>query len=324
MNEVIFYFERFQEREWGRSYLSFVADCIDMSQERDESFFEDLYREYIGPVSESQSVFAGFGLFFTGVGLVVVSILAFLWSTAIPQGEVFKYVLRELAVATGASGIPIALLGVTVLLPVSRRIAAIGVVGVTTTLIATVRFIQVYPQAWYSNSSLTVGLYALGGVVVIATTGTALSSYQAERRGQRIAQRHLDRAEQAPTATDTTVTREAVERDIEEAMEGVELSWGGVKRDVNRDLTLRETELDGELRENMRNAGIKETEGGGVDSAVKGLKNLRGGEKKTASGSGTSAQTSALAELRATQKQEPVRETGLLARFVAWLRSIVR
>lgn len=314
----------FSERDLRRSYFSYVADSIGMNQESGGSFLKDLYRRHIGPVSEEQSVYLGFGLFFSGVGLVIVSILTFLWSTAYPQGEAFKYVLRELAVATGASGIPIALLGVTVLLPVSRRIDGIGVVGVATTLIATVRFTQVYPQAWYANSSVTVGLYAIGGVIIIATTGTALSSYQAERRGQWIAQRHLERADQEPSETDTAVTREVVERDIEDAMEGVELSWGGVRRDANRDLTLRESEIDGALKESMRNFGLKETEGGGVDSAVEGLKHLQGGEKKTASGSGTSAQTSALAELRATQKQEPVREKGLLDRILDWLRSLFR
>jgi len=293
-----------------------------MDQKRGGSFLKELYRRHIGPVSESQSLYLGFGLFFAGVGLVIASILTFLWSTAIPQGEAFKYVLRELAVTTGASGIPIALLGITVLLPVSRRIDAIGGVGVATALVATVRFIQVYPQAWFANSSVTVGLYALGSVIVIATTGTALSSYQAERRGQRIAQRHLDQTDQTPTETDRSVSRERVEQDIEEAMEGVELSWGGIERDANRDLTLRETEVDGALGDEMRNFGTKETEGGGVDSAVEGLKHLRGGEKKTASGAGTAAQTSALAELRETQQQEPIGEDGRLARFRSLIRSV--
>lgn len=295
-----------------------------MSNESGGSFLKDLYRRYIGPVSDEQSVYLGFGIFFTGIGLVIISILTFLWSTTYPPGQAFKYVLRELAVTTGAAGLPIGLLGVTVLLPVSRRIDAIGGAGVVASLIATFRFTQVYPQAWYANSSTTVGLYALGGVIVIATTGTALSSYQAERRGQRIAQHHLDRADRSSSEADEAVTREAVDRDIEDAMEGVELSWGGVRKDVNRELRLRETDVGDFEDGKVPQFGTREVEGGSVDGAVEGLKHLRGGEKKTASGSGTSAQTSALAELREAQKQEPVRENGWISRFIAWLRSFFR
>lgn len=295
-----------------------------MGKERTGSFLNELYRRYIGPVSEDQPVYAGFAIFFTGIGLVIISILTFLWSTTYPAGEPFKYVLRELAVTTGAAGIPLGLLGVTVLLPVSRRIDAIGAAGVVLTLIATVRFRQVYPQAWYANSSVTVGLYALGGVIVIATTGMALSSYQAELRGQQIAQRHLERSDQASTDADEAVTKEVVEQDIENAMEGVELSWGGVQRDDNRKLILRDTDVGDFDDGTVPNVGTKKFEGGSVDGAVEGLKHLRGGEKKTASGTGTAAQTSALAELRASQEKESVPEKGLVSRSIDWLRSMSR
>jgi hypothetical protein len=99
-----------------------------------------LYRRYIGPVEDSRDLYVGFGLFFTGVGLVVVAIASFLWSTTFPQGGTFKFVLRELSVATGAVGIPLVLLGVTVLLPVSRRIDVLGALGFLACAAATVRF----------------------------------------------------------------------------------------------------------------------------------------------------------------------------------------
>ena len=156
------------------------------------ALLHEWHRRFIGPVTDSRTVYAGFALFFAGVGLVVVSIATFLWSTTTDPAGTFKFVLRELAVVTGAAGIPTILLGVTVLLPVSRRIDAASAAGVGLCLVATARFTQVYPDTWYPNASVVVGLYALGSVVVVATAGTALSGYHAEQTGRRIAREQLD------------------------------------------------------------------------------------------------------------------------------------
>jgi hypothetical protein len=272
------------------------------------------HRRFIGPVTDSRAVYAGFALFFAGVGLVVVSIATFLWSTTTNPAGTFKFVLRALAVQTGAVGLPTVLLGITVLLPVSRRIDGVGVAGVALCLVATARFTQVYPDAWYPNASVVVGLYALGAVIVVATAGTALSGYHAERTGQRIARERLDEEDVGPGGVggDTaggssteSVTDEEVQRDIDEAMAGTEVNWGGVERDQGRSITINASDDDVTFEGSDPEAfAATESRGESVDDAVKGLQGLRGGGPKTeSSGSGTDKQADALAELRATREQ---------------------
>ena len=283
------------------------------------------HRRFIGPVTDSSAVYAGFALFFAGVGLVVVSIGTFLWSTTTDPAGAFKFVLRELAVVTGAAGVPTVLLGVTVLLPVSRRIDVAGGVGVVVCLAATVRFTQVYPDAWYPAASVVVGAYALGAVAVVATAGTALSGYHAERTGQRIARERLDDDGGSSGAGATaggvdadgasergTVTDEQVRADIDDAMAGADVNWGGVERDSGRSITIRSSEdTDFEMSDNSA-AKATESRGESVDDAVAGLQGLRGeGPKTESSTSGTDQQADALAELRATREQsERVDDSG--------------
>ena len=294
-----------------------------MEPDGPESILHEWHRRFIGPVTDSSAVYAGFGLFFAGVGLVVVSIATFLWSTTYPAGEPFKYVLREMAVTTGAGGVPTVLLGVTVLLPVSRRVDAIGAAGVVACVVATARFRQVYPQAWYTHSSVVVGLYALGAVVVVATAGTALSSYHAERTGRQIAEQQL-KADDGDEEGDATadVTDAEVQADIEEAMAGAEINWGGVERDNNRSITLTTPDEEDFERPEGAGVGATETRGGSVDDAVEGLRGLQGGERKTESGSGTDEQATALAELRAMQDERDERDES--GGFLDTLRSLFR
>ena len=282
------------------------------------------HRRFIGPVTDSRAVYAGFALFFAGVGLVVVSIATFLWSTTTDPAGTFKFVLRELAVLTGAAGIPVVLLGVTVLLPVSRRIDAVSAAGVVACLVATARFAQVYPDAWYPNASVVVGLYALGAVVVVATAGTALSGYHAERTGQRIAREQLDDGGDADASSGTgTVTDEQVQADIDEAMSGAEINWGGVERDSGRSITIRSAE-DTDFEMSDTNVEATESHGESVDDAVAGLQGLRGeGPKTESSTSGTDAQADALAELRATREQSEADDDGG-GGLVDAVRSLVR
>lgn len=280
------------------------------------------HRRFIGPVTDSRTVYAGFALFFAGVGLVVVSIATFLWSTTADPTGTFKFVLWELAVLTGASGIPAVLLGVTVLLPVSRRVDAAGTLGVVVCIAGTAWFSQVYPDAWYPNASAVVGVYALGAVVVVATAGTALSSYHAELTGRRLAREQLDDDGTASgdgtagggadgSAGGETVTDEQVQADIDEAMSGAEVNWGGVERDSGRSITIRSSE-DAEFEApDPDTVKATESRGESVDDAVAGLQGLRGeGPKTESSSSGTDEQADALAELRATREQSEAADDG--------------
>ena len=297
-----------------------------------DALLHEWHRRFIGPVTDSRTVYAGFALFFAGVGLVVVSIATFLWSTTTDPAGTFKFILRELAVLTGAAGIPTILLGVTVLLPVSRRIDAVSAAGVGLCVVASARFVQVYPDAWYPNASVVVGLYALGSVVVVATAGTALSSYHAEQTGRRIARSQYDEdgdgtatagADADGSAGTETVTDEQVQADIDEAMSGAEVNWGGVERGSGRSITIRSSEdTDFELTD-TGNVEATESRGESVDDAVEGLNGLRGeGPKTESSTSGTDEQADALAELRATREQSEATEGD--GGFVDSVRSLFR
>jgi hypothetical protein len=285
---------------------------IGMSDNGSKKFLHRVYRQYIGPVKDSRTVYVGFGLFFTGVGLIITSIAIFLWSTTIQPGQEFKYILREFAVFTGASGIPTLLLGTTVLLPVSRRIDFISSGGVALCLIAAVRFTQVYWEKWFlnNNSSIVVGLYALGAIIVVATAGTALSGYYVERTSRELAQQQLEANAEAEQerATEDDVSEAEVRRDIETAMEGAEINWGGVERDDTRGITLTADE-DEFASVDLSNISAEESTGSSVDDAVAGLQGLKGGDTKTETGSGTTDQASALAELRTTQEQRHAEQT---------------
>jgi hypothetical protein len=277
-----------------------------------DALLHEWHRRFIGPVTDSRTVYTGFALFFAGVGLVIVSIATFLWSTTTDPTGTFKFVLYELAVLTGASGIPAILLGVTILLPVSRRVDAAGTAGVAVCLVGTAWFAQVYPDVWYPNASAVVGVYALGSIVVVATAGTALSSYHAELTGRRLAREQLDDGDGTGadgSAGDETVTDEQVQADIDEAISGAEVNWGGVERDSGRSITIRSPD-DADF--DMGDADtVKATESRGesVDAAVEGLQGLRGeGTQTASSSSGTDKQANALAELRATREQSAVAE----------------
>jgi hypothetical protein len=297
--------------------MTLVPIGVYMERTRPGAFLHSLYRRYVGPVRDSRDLYAGFGIFFTGVGLVVVSIAAFLWSTTLPPSGTFKFVVRELAVTAGACGLPLVLFGITVLLPVSRRIDAASAVGVLACVVAAVRFTQIYPQAWYTYSSTVVGVYALGAVIVVATAGTALSGYHVERATVRTETELSGEAETGEsgsksesTATESTeITDEQVRRDIEDAMEDAEINWGGVERDSGQTLTLTDSSLDDADGIGLDNASANESRGGSVDDAVAGLQGLRGGQRKTAtSESDTSEQANALAELRAKQREREEQE----------------
>ena len=297
----------------GRNYLLLVAIGVGMERNGPGGILHAWHRRFIGPVTDSRGVYAGFALFFAGVGLVVVSIATFLWSTTTDPAGTFKFVLRELAVLAGATGIPVVLLGVTVLLPVSRRIDAVSAAGVAACLVATARFAQVYPDAWYSAASVVVGLYALGAVVVVATAGTALSGYHAERTGQRLARERLDddggsvAGGDSPEESSGTepVTDERVQADIDDAMAGAEVNWGGVERESGRSITINAGDDDVDFEGSDPSAfAATESRGESVDDAVQGLQGLRGeGPKTESSTSGTDEQADALAELRATREE---------------------
>ncbi len=274
----------------------------------------DLYRRYIGEPDRRTDVYLGFALFFAGLGLGLVGLVLFVVERALVSGDVFS--VRQIAFAAGALGLPIVLSSVVVLLPADQRALYVAGGGLVVTVLAVGFFVAVYPSNWnygtpdYSPQGVTV--YAIGLVSVLSATAAALVSYHVERV-EGVA------ATEGTTESDPEVTDEQVRRDIEEAMESTELTWGGVEKveterlRINTDAELEGIDVDQSSAKTYRSAG--------VDDAVSGLRGLQGGEHRTETSSGgVDEQMAALQELREKQKREAeAQPDGIVGRLKSLL-----
>lgn len=264
--------------------------------EATDGYLFDLYRRYIGEPEGRTDVYVGFGLFLGGIGLAVVALLLFLWSATLEARTAAYFAWVGPAYAIAMLSVPLTLLGVVVLLPSDRRTFYISVAGVAVTIAAVVVFLSVYPDDWLYGDDYTVevvAIYAVGLTGVAASTGAALIAHYLDMA------RTVDELERELPDEDTeeSYSDEQIERDIEEAMADVELSWGGVEKNDNTRLNFSDHEFDDV--EVDTSAGTTTTRSSGVDDQVAGLRGLKSGETKTTtSGSTVDAETAKLTELR--------------------------
>jgi hypothetical protein len=261
------------------------------------------YHRYIGDPDRTIDVYAGFGLFFFGLGLGVAAVVIFLYSATLPE---ISYTLRQLAVVTGAIGAPMLLGGIVVLLPVDRRMLVLASVGTVICAIGIGRFVSVYPSNFNTTvntdyAAQVVGIYSSGIVVVIAATAAALVAHQIERTATNTA---VSADPEDSTEDDTTVDDEQVQADIDRELEDTELSWGGVERTETRRLTLDTSAVDDVDSASLPDGAETRTDDGRVDDAVAQLSGLQGGEVETTSGESTDDQATALRELREQQRAD--------------------
>ncbi|OYR49795.1 permease [Halorubrum sp. Eb13] len=297
-----------------------------MSESNAENRLLEYYRRYVGDPDRAIDVYAGFGLFFAGIGLGLVGVAIFFYSATLPSEALSTYAVREVAAVAAAVGLPALLLGVVVLLPVDRRMVYLAGVGTAITLVAVGLFTWAYPYYWNvpdtDYSAQVVAVYTLGLVAVIAATGGALVAHRVERATGVAGGAAGGDAAGAGSAAggvgdDGTaggaggdgegVTDAEVRADIERELEDAELTWGGVERTETRRLELDTSAVDDVDVDREKLAGSAtetRTKSGTVNDAVSELKGLQGGEKKTASGSGTDDQAAKLRELREQQRQE--------------------
>ncbi|GAA0527888.1 hypothetical protein SAMN04488066_1134 [Halorubrum aquaticum] len=281
------------------------------------------YRRYIGDPDRAVDVYAGFGLFFAGLGLGIVGVAVFLYSATLPANTLSTYSVRQVAAVAAALGLPGLLLGVVVLLPVDRRMLYLGSGGAAVCLVAVAWFVRVYPHDWNvaeppDYSAQVVALYSVGLVAVIGATGAALVAHRVEQASAAGAAGGAGSAAAGGSAGDAgaageggtggeTVTDAEVRADIERELDDAELTWGGVERSKGRRLELNTTAVDdADIDSDALSGSATETRttSGTVNDAVSQLKGLQGGEKKTASGEGTDDQAAALRELREQQRAE--------------------
>ena len=262
------------------------------------------YRRYIGDPDRAVDVYAGFGLFFLGLGLGIAGILVFLYSATLSGTA---YGLRQVAIVSGAVGAPALLGGIVVLLPVDRRMLLVASGGSVICVAGVVRFVSVYPNDFNVSvgpdyAAQVVGIYSVGIVVVIAATAAALVGHQIE---QAAGDTDAEGAGTGDDAAGETVTDEQIQTDIDSALDEADLSWGGVAKTETRTLNLDTSAVDDIDSESMPDSGIEtRTDDGSVTDAVSQLKGLQGGEVETASGEGTDDQAAALRELREQQQKE--------------------
>ena len=297
-----------------------------MSESNAENRLLEYYRRYVGDPDRAIDVYAGFGLFFAGIGLGLVGVAIFFYSATLPSEALSTYAVREVAAVAAAVGLPALLLGVVVLLPVDRRMLYLAGVGTAITLVAVGLFTWAYPYNWNvpdtDYSAQVVAVYTLGLVAVIAATGGALVAHRVERAtgvaggaagggaagaGSAAGGVGDDGTAGGAGGDGEAVTDAEVRADIERELEDAELTWGGVERTETRRLELDTSAVDDVDVDREKLAGSAtetRTTSGTVNDAVSELKGLQGGEKKTASGSGTDDQAAKLRELREQQRQE--------------------
>ena len=295
-----------------------------MSESNAENRLLEYYRRYVGDPDRTVDVYAGFGLFFAGIGLGLIGVAVFLYSATLPPEALSTYAVQEVAAVAAAVGLPALLLGVVVLLPVDRRMLYLAGAGTAITLVAVGLFSRTYPYNWNVStgadySAQVVAVYTVGLVAVIAATGGALVAHRVERAtgvaagsgaagaGGAAGGTGADGAADGAGGGAETVTDAQVRADIERELEDAELTWGGVERAQTRRLELDTSAVDDVDVDREKLAGSAtetRTTSGAVNDAVSELKGLQGGEKKTASGSGTDDQAAKLRELREQQRRE--------------------
>lgn len=269
------------------------------------------YRKYIGDPDRTTDVYAGFGIFFLGLGLATMGVVAFLYSATLPSDSSSMFAVREVAAVAAAVGLPALLSGVVVLLPVDRRMLYLAGAGSFVCLVAVALFVWAYPQNWNVTgppdySAQGVGVYSLGAAMILASTGAALVGHRVQQVREGEGQTPATDPAEVGTSTDDdrTVDDDQVRADIDRELDETELSWGGVERSETRRLDLDTSALDDIDQSELPDSGTEtRTTDGDVDDAVSQLKGLQGGEVETASGESTDDQASALRELREQREQ---------------------
>lgn len=283
-------------------------ESVRMSGATDSNQLLRYYERYIGDPDRAVDVYAGFGLFFIGLGLGAVGVLVFLYSATLPANTSTTYAVREVAGVAAAGGLPALLLGIVVLLPVDKRMLYIAAVGSLIDVVAIGLFVWAYPQDWNvavppDYSAQGIAVYSIGVALVVAATGAALVAHRVERvtGGTTTADGETDETGEE----DPAISDEQVQADIDRALDDAELSWGGVAKTETRTLNLDTSAIDDIDSKSIPDSGIEtRTDDGSVTDAVSQLKGLQGGEVETASGEGTDDQAAALRELREQQREE--------------------
>ncbi|MFC4405865.1 DUF7139 domain-containing protein [Haloarchaeobius iranensis] len=271
----------------------------------------NLYREYIGEPEEETDVYLGFGLFFGGIVVGVVALFLFVWG-GMQEARTAPYFLRMgPAYGLGMLSLPAVITGIVVLLPVEPRAVYAASAGAVVDLAAVGFFWYAYPSDWNGYGAdytlPIVMLYAVGLVLVVGSTGAALVANQIEHY-RKPGPADIEPIEEDEQEDEESYSEAEIQADIDQAMSGVDLSWGGVEKSKNRRLQFDVDEEMDTSAFSQQTANVTRSQG--VDSQIQNLKAMKGGEKKTATSNSTvDDQTQKLKELRERRQQEEQRKS---------------
>lgn len=267
----------------------------------DNKLFQ-IYTDYIGKPDTQTDVYIGFGVFFIAVVLAVAGFLLFLWAGTFERGTDPYWARRMPAFVFGMASVPATMLAVVVLLPVDRRAVYSAVVGISVCLVAVGVFVNVYPSNWNvagttDYSVHTTAIYAVGMTILTASTGASLIAEQIRQKEPRPAEIASVEEDSSETYSD-----EEIERDIEEAMADVDLSWGGVVNHESKDLSFNTPEEFEQPDIDVEATTIRKS--GGVDEQLNQLNALKGGKNNTVTTDSTvDNQSAKLAELKQKRRE---------------------
>ncbi|WP_138797326.1 permease [Halostella sp. PRR32] len=291
------------------------------SDEYENRLFE-WYEQYFGEPDARIDVYLGFGLFFAGITMGVLALALFFWGSLAEPRTASYFARIGPAYTLGMLSLPMAMIGIVTLLPVEKKARYAAAAGGVINLAAVIWFNVAYPDDWNGyGADLTmqvVTVYATGLTVVVGATGAALVAHQ-------LAQVRPNPSDIDPVEADEpdeSYSDEEIEQDIEQAMEDVDLSWGGVEKQEGRKISFNsDTDIDA----SGFDVEAESTRSSGVDSQVQGLKQMKGGEKKTATSESTvDDQTAKLTELREQKRKEEASDDARSPSgdgFLSWLRS---
>lgn len=305
------------------------------AEQSPDGYLFDLYRKYIGEPDDETDVYVGFGLFLAGIGLAAIALVLFLWASQFETRTTDFATWMQPAIAMGMLSLPAVMLGIVVLLPSERRVRYTSVGGLVVTVVAVGAFLWAYPDHWWGvGDDYTVEVavvYAVGLAGITASTGAALIAHYLELASYV---EYVERPVDEPAQQEREhYTDEEIREDIDAAMEGVELTWGGVEKMDSSKLEFTQADFEGvEIDFDAKTVRTS----GGVDAQVAGLKGLKGGEATTTTSSGSTVddQTAKLRELREQQRAEEVATaedestvetvteevSGVLDRIRQWIR----
>lgn len=156
--------------------------------EYDGRLFE-LYTKYVTEPESKQDVY-GYTLVVVGYLLAMGGLLLYLVApTGTDVSDSTLFLVRQIAAVPSATGLVLALLGIVLLLPVTRRSLAVAILGALVGLTAVALFVNFYPYNWHqgtpSYSNMIIGLYTAGiavvaGVVIMVPVITGERSYFSE------------------------------------------------------------------------------------------------------------------------------------------------